>query len=255
MSSKFQGFNGTTVRISNPVKRRQMNRRRGVVAFGRRKPVTANAVNRKVKKVMNMIETKSVISEFSNSSTGALPGPTNLCLLNAIAEGSDSNQRQGDKINATSLWFQCIFRNDVEILIPYTCRLIIFWDKQPNGALPVIIGNGPGTQSLLDDSTAGGAGLTAIHYPPNQHSKQRYKILYDNTAVLQPTAYLEGEGITTVLPGMSVHRGFIKLNRLCSYTSGPQALAGISTNALYALFLVDEDSPASGAFKFNYKDA
>lgn len=258
MSSKFQGFGNSVIRVSNPIKRRQQNRRRGAVAFGRiRRGPTVKNVDKKVKKVMNMIETKSNISQFNQLNLDAIvtPSSNNWCILNAIQEGTDSDHRNGDKINATSLWWSVVFDGDINQQIPTLVRLIIFYDRQANGALPPAFSNGAGSASLLDLGPS--PTLTAVNYPPNQHQKQRYKIIYDNSAMLQPTS-TDVAG-TAYIPGSVVMRGQVKLNRLTTYSGGTALVANVQSNALYALFMSDGGATttanAYGTFKFNFKDA
>lgn len=252
----YRGFYGTSFRrgrYSGPGKT-YPPRNQAVVVAAAKPPTTAKSVNRKVKKLQRMIETKSAVRSFNFVNVDPVDG--DLALLNNLIEGDDSDQMQGDKINSTSLWFNVFFNSDPDEVVPTPVRLIIFWDKQANLATPVITGDGSNTVCLLDI----GAGTTlapAIRAPPNVHQKQRFTIIYDQTRDLLPTGTASGG--TTYIPGGATFRGKLKLNRLVTYGPNVGTIAGISSNALYALFLSDggatTSAGVSGSFRFNYKDA
>lgn len=155
-------------RLNNPVRRPK---------HGKAAPTTRQ-LDRRVKKIQNREEVM-VIDRFvtANPTTGA----QFVDFLCPIAQGDSYNQRDHNKVYATSVKFRYIVQNDVSDPVDHsqTIRIMVLWDKNPNGSLPTPYGT---LQSVLDNRTITSPTLM----PYNKDMYARFKIIYDKTHVCTP---------------------------------------------------------------------
>ena len=161
-------------------------------------------------------------------------------LLNNITQGADATQRIGRKVQIKSIRVRVSVRiNDDyvtevpdtnNVLVDYetksssyanpqSCRLVLVWDKQPNG---IIAGSGQVFESMN--------GYNGSDSMMNLDNRDRFVILADETKILSPF----GIG--------AAHFDIYKecdLTTIYSTAVSPQTIASIQSGALYAFFLSD----------------
>lgn len=205
------------------------NRRTRRRSFSKRRGPTNKALDKKIKKLQRDQELKysDVYQANNDITTGAF-----VVLLNGIASGTDSDQRIGDEVRATSIQWRMNFSSDPVATIPTLVRYILFWDKQANGLSPVIAG-GAGTTSLLDNTIV--TDLTLAPY--NHESSDRFRVLFDKTFTLEPFSLAVGGG-AAMQRYMTSHKK-INLSRRVKHDGDTATFADIVTNALWFTFISD----------------
>lgn len=221
------------------------------------KPVPRiSTLNKKIKKIEDDIELKYNDREISQNFSSAT---ASLYLLNGIAVGDTQVTRDGAQLNATSVQFRSVWTTSSLSTAGTVWRIIVFWDRQPNGLTPLVTG-ALGTDALLNTTT-----ITQPIYAPYQYeTQQRFRVLYDKIFAMNP--YVVGDfnpetGTTsTTAPQKMVIKKKIKLNRLVKYDGSTASTADLTTNALWIAFLTD--APGTGitlngyvGTRFYFKDA
>lgn len=162
-------------------------------------------------------EWKSIETYMAGSAVAA----GTLYLLNGTTQGDNINQREGRQIYVQSI--QSNFRaewNSGAVTSPGTYRVILFYDKQSNGAAPAV-------SDLLDTSTA--LSCDALR---NLNNRKRFKILLDRRYALTPT----GASNSAIVDSF-----YLKKFITTQYNAGTAGtVADISSNALYLLACSDE---------------
>lgn len=243
----------------NPRRFNRNNRRFGSKTEIIRKPIPRiSTVNRKIKKLADSIELKRVDSFFNNNVGN---DGTDILLMNALATGATANLRIGNQVQATSLQFRGSIETDPQSLESGTIRVIVFWDRQPNGANPITAtASAPAAMTLLDTAVV----TVPVLSPYNYSAIERYRVLYDKTFTLnskvvqQSTIAGSVTGTDELVPIRIYFKKKIKLNRAVKYDASAGDITDITTNSLFAVFYSDnaanEPILQFGA-RFYYKDA
>lgn len=163
-------------------------------------------------------------------------------LINGIAVGSAFYQRIGAKIQMKSLQYHFYFSQSGNNAQPYTpqqCRLMIIYDKQPNGNLPTLA-------NLLTDYSAAGAVVANPFGMINLPYRDRFEVIHDRYFSLQTANTTTGtvgtEGDNTTWNGIS---GYVKLRRrVTCYQTTSYQIGDISTGSL---FMFTASNIASGS--------
>lgn len=143
-----------------------------------KKAPTNKQLDRKVKKIQGREEVMVIDRQITANPSTAAQLVDFLC---PITQGDSYNQRDHNKVFATSVKFRYIVQNDVSDPADHTqsIRVMLLWDRNPNGALPSISGT---LQSVLDNRT-----ITAPTLMPyNKDMYARFKIIYDKVTVITP---------------------------------------------------------------------
>lgn len=172
-----------------------------------------------------------------------------MTLLNATVPGDNINNRKGRKISMVSLSLRGFVRFADSGGSPGTSdylRLIVFYDRQPNGAAPAIA-------DLLQDTNAAGATQTVSYSNLNLSNADRFKILIDDYWAPQGTvgattgyAY---DGLQNSYTNNVKH--FIPLKGLeTHYNAGTAGtIADITTGSLYLVTMgIPGDADAQWRF-------
>jgi len=214
-------------------------------------------IKKSIQKINRNVELKfvDVLQNQNVTETGG-----SLQLLNNVVEGDDQSTRNGDEISATSIQFRGYFTNDQSLTALLSTapviRLLVFWDRQPNGAAPTI-GSTAALPGLLDNSV-----ITDFTMAPyNRSVQKRYKVLYDRTFVMPEPGFSSTSSTPFNLP--AVRMAFnkkISLNRVVKYDATGNGIADIDTNSLYSVALVDSgtttDYPTIRCgYRFYFKDS
>lgn len=160
--------------------------------------------------------------------------------LACIQQGTAVSQRVGNKVALKSLRIRLALSIlDQDYSSTSECRLMIVYDRQPNGTYPTIANM---LQLIKQDgSTSNGNEVSSI----NVSQLDRYVVLMDKLISLPP--YTTNNLSTTSMLGITQQSSyiideFIKLKRLetsFSTTSNPSIISNVQTGALYVVSLGD----------------
>lgn len=124
-----------------------------------------------------------------NLAYAPIAGPPSFETLNACINGAELYQRVGRKIYMKSLHIRGIM-NSTGVATPGLGRIIVYYDSQPNAAVPTI-------QGLIQDSNVA-AGTTADS-EINLINRQRFKILRDYDMILPSATAAANVGVGTIM--------------------------------------------------------
>ena len=152
-------------------------------------------------------------------------------LINGVSQGIGNDERTGDEIMPTSIQWRGLFSTRAVATAGVSVRMIIFWDRQPNGAAPTITGN-PETAAvlpLLNTATVSNFLVAPFCY----EAQERYRVLFDKVYILNPN-YANG----AVTSPFRLHfKGKISLSRKIKYKGDDALIASIATNSLYVVWI------------------
>lgn len=212
--------------------------RGGSKRTGKRIP-TNKSLNKKIKKIQSREELKHIDTIQSAVEISTTPV---LTLLNGVATGDTDITRDGNDITCTSVQFRLRYVTDSGNLgtTPAMIRTVLLWDLQCNGAAPT-------AADIFDVSV-----ITAyMNAPYNRTNQKRFKILYDNVVVLNPTvvgAFTVATGVTTAIVPIARYLNAKRaLSRITKFDAATAAVTDIVSNSLY-LFQVSSVAAGSEPF-------
>jgi len=204
---------------------------------------------KRIKRVEKGIELKYIdayTESFGN--TGVDNTTPRDYLLNASVNNAgegDGNERIGDEIRMTSCHVKLqvhLPTGDASPPQEYRMRVVLFWDMQPNGEMPVFAG-GDATQALFDTSVISDQLISPRMY----QNIGRYKILFDKKYVFYPTAVGAQDLATGAteryaynVKDININRKFSRIIKYNSLNTG--SITDINRNALW-LYLVSNAPP------------
>lgn len=177
-------------------------------------------------------------------------------LLNGVQTGAAFYNRVGSRIELRSLHIRG-FVNYKATSVAQTARLLIIYDRQPVGALPVI-------SDILQSRDQTGTATTASASEINLDNRDRFAIVRDMQLFIPPCTY--AAGVLTNGPNFPSDEDqqwdintFIRLKEMGTHfksSTNPTAIADIATGALYACFVSSQDNTvqASVGFRLRYHD-
>lgn len=140
----------------------------------RRPRPTVASLDKRIKKLNSNIETKF---KDENINVSITPAGTLLNAFCLVDSDNSASGREGNWITPTSLVYRLKMEPGVRTLaatdLTELVRIIVFWDGQPNGAVPTAAG----LDGLLDNSVIN----TPAFMPRNTNTRKRFKILHDKT--------------------------------------------------------------------------
>jgi len=182
---------------------------------------------------------------------------SNIILLNGIQAGTGFFNRVGSRIEMKNLHIRGTIQNSATAVAAQQLRILVIYDRQPTGALPVI-------SDILQTRDQAGAATTSGLSEINLDNRDRFVILRDynvfaptvtNTAGVQTNGpQYPGEDNTLDL------NLFIKLKGLGTHyksTSAPTTITDIATGALYCAFTCDQTDNSwisINSFRLRYDD-
>lgn len=213
-------------------------------------------LNKKIKKLQQDPELKFK-DYFYGANVTTAPDEHGIFVCNATSSGIGATNRIGNEIRCTSLEIRgYVFINNLQTVVQKSdlyrvpmIRMIVFWDKSPNGQMPDIIGNTLINEEdcLLDNTN----GADPIFCPYSRSTATRFRILYDKTYRFpQPTVVVSGgyvnpnPVVNTVVPHVYIQKK-IKLSRVTRYSGPDDTFEDISENGLYIAMISTYDA-ASG---------
>lgn len=200
------------------------------------------SVIKSVKRLLdNQIEDKQAGTNLSLISDNIFQ----YSLINGIDQGAAQGQRTGTRIKSKYIdWYVSATQAGTGTT-PQSIRIVMFIDRQPNGAAPT-------TAQLIVNTTAGQQFIS----PFNINGKERYKVLLDRIY------YLERMGGATDTRVQKSYKGRINLRKYMSiYNGSGTTVASINTGAIYFGYVGDVASGANasvdidGNISLIYEDA
>lgn len=209
-----------------------------------------------------MTEKKAV--DLANTSYG-IDSTGSVTAINLIQTGSGYNNRVGRKINLTSVEFRGSFIASGTFPVAQQARVMIVYDKQPNGSLPAI-------GDVLQAITQAGATETRASSPRNLDKRDRFVCLWDHwcimfgnhtngSTVAAPTGQSDLAIENTDQQTTNVHK-YVRLPNLVTQyqaDSSPAVIGDIATGSLFLLTFGQNAAGAgshslSGTIRLRYKD-
>lgn len=224
-----------------------------------KKGPTVKSVNRKVKKIQDMIELKYFDTDISFATVDDNDGYGTY--LNGIAQNVGVSARIGNEITTTSLQIRGQIRTTNTSPLPQSVRVLILWDKAANGyplGPPALIGLSGG-DTILNTTIITDPTLAPYTY----ETQDRFRILYDkrfSLNLLVAETYTAA-GVLTYAPVQIQFKKKIKLNRRVKYDGTTGGSFDLVTNALWLYFISNNpafanDGPTCTAgVRLYYKDA
>jgi len=201
-----------------------------MIASTQRSSNAALIANSQASSLINRILNKRAEHLYNDtSSTLAFDTTGSVLLLNGIAESDDIAGRTGRQIRMLS--FESIglcYPQDAAVN-DNLCRVILVYDKQTNGAAPVI------TDVLTASSSI------ALH---NLNNKRRFDFLLDESFSLGART----EAATLAVSSAPVHCAFkrtLQMQRKVQYNNTGATVAAITTGSLY-LFTIGSIAATNG---------
>lgn len=180
-----------------------------------------------------------------------------LTLLNGVATGDTQSQRTGAEVQSTSIQIRGWFLSNPLEESGLVYRMIIFWDRQANGANPLVVSTSAGTPGLLFANSGG----NSVNLPFMYETNDRFRVIYDKRFVINPQVVGNVvAGDTTAVGAMRLaFKKKIKLNRRVKYDDVNGVIDDINTNSLWVTFLSNDSADNLPTVTFNaryyFKDA
>lgn len=166
-------------------------------------------------------QSNALIATYSNGDdlTGA-DNNTAFRLVNSIAAGNDSNQRDGAFVKMHSVRVEGVIQQGTSQTTSQVARMILVYDASPNGAFP----------TLSQIFTSAGSGQSDARLcTPNTENRQRFSVLMDKSYTIDPLD-------SSRLRNLSIYK---KLMIPTIYKAGSAgSSAGIGTIAQGALYML-----------------
>lgn len=229
------------------------------IQYKKKKP-TVQTLAKKIDMLQDDVELKYKDTEL-NSIPFTSDSSNSIVLLNGIAGSTGPSGRIGQELRMTSIHFRGVIRRDNLELSPQVARLLIVYDKTPNGVAPTF-------GQLIDNSV-----IDDVNYLPfDPYNRDlvpgRFKILYDKNYVLNPQV-ADGwtqDGTTFTVSGYgTVDRLFnkkIPLQKRSVYggATNTGVITDITIGSIYMLAIGSEGIAAPnitfhGGCRLFYKDA
>jgi len=178
-----------------------------------------------------------------------------ITLLNGIQAGAGFYNRIGSRIEMKSLQINGFLGPAVgaSSTTPANLRMLIVYDRQPTGALPVI-------SDILQDRLQTGVAITGGLSHINLDNRDRFSILRDVRWAMPTTTAGVLTGVASGVGEPWTVNLFLKLKGLGVHyksTTNPTTIADIATGALYACWVAetnDSDWVIEAGFRLRYDD-
>lgn len=204
---------------------------------------TKKVVNKAVNKLLNMEETKQAVTTISPAAGYASAQNPTIRYINHVAIGTGINQRVGQKIRLKKLTIRGSMANG-SATGPSQARLVLFWDSQNNGTLPV-------NADLMQDTTA----ATNFNSPYLITNRKRFHVVYDKQFAFNNHG---GSTDQAEVKKFKITKNF-KKGHLIQYNTGTAATQADSVGGSFFSWF-STDSAAGQPFlswdvEYLYKDA
>lgn len=171
--------------------------------------------------------------------------------LNSLYKGTGAYQRLGNKINLKSLQIVGYIRKYAydRVIQPTKLRILIVYDKQPNGDLPQI-------QQVIRGININGDALTNGQQMINQSYRDRFEIIKDIQRTVPGTAMIDNNPVlydTQTEDSSRIVNCYIRLKgRPTIYSTDANAgsIGDIRSGALL-IYLIDNNQASNGEWNFD----
>jgi len=173
-----------------------------------------------------------------NSATGTMFSSWFL----GLAAGTGENQRIGSRITLASIHAQiklAMYTQAVPAVLAGTCRVLVWMDKQANGAAPT-------SSDLLQELTGGGTDPDIFSFR-NLDNASRFRILADKWVTLNPATQNASSGSNLNSRFVKFHFKVPKTTINFSSTAG--AITEIKSTNFGMLFIPDSTTLMNVAFR------
>lgn len=200
----------------------------------------AARLDHRIRKIENLVELKYNDELNANSNNAIALNTPYLFTINNFAEGTTQSSRVGLKVSLTSVQLKYYLTSVPSSLGPTIARVLLVYDKTPNGSTSSFDATPFGINGVIDNTTINGAFDISVA-PRSYEMQYRYKVLYDKVHVLNPQ--WENSAGTAVLQTAKYVRKNIKLGgRQTVYQDATSAIASILKGRLSMLVYVDVGS-------------
>lgn len=158
-----------------------------------------------------------------------------VTLLNGVATGDDFTDRDGRRINMKSLFITGRISPIDSNTLDTISRLIVVYDKQSNGAAPVI------TDVLKTANSVDQLNL---------NNRARFQVLVDKRFFIGRVDNTATQSFS-VAPGGHMIKIFRKLNLETQFSGTTAAVASIATGSLYMITVGDGAAGLGGNFSLS----
>ncbi len=192
-----------------------------VARYKKRQAPYRAKISSRVRRLENNVEYK-----FRDTDSGTL-APTlagAILLLNGLAQGNDTDDRDGDQVEFTSIQIRFQARADTagdENMI----RVMLIQDRQTNGALPDV-------SDVLQKVTQ----FAILNSPLKLTNKFRFRVLYDRICEINDSGH---NGV--------FKSSYKKLSVKARYTGATNAITDINTNSIFSIVI---GNTTDGAYNF-----
>lgn len=213
---------GKIYRVPNTLPRRRYQRR----------PKT---FKKKVEKIVHKIVPEELKFIDTAMTTGGINTTGAIDLISYCTVGDEANTRDGREIWLRSVWIRGIVQPFDDLITDFHGRIMIVWDKDPNGVAMTI-------SNLL-------AGATSLQFR-NLDNRDRFKIIYDQEFVVGKRDVTATQAFSSADP-RCIER-FIDLKRhklKMVYNSGTAGtIADVNNGALYVVQIGNVTQTNGGTF-------
>lgn len=214
------------------------------------KAPTNKSLNKKIKHIENNLIELKHIDLFNAGTAATVAGVTEFLL--PLGQGDTNILRNGNNIVPSSIQAKLQLFSDSLNVATSNIRCIIFWDRQCNGAAPILTGAG----GLLDVSVI----TDPTQAPLNYDSIHRYKVIFDKIYQIVPQVPLTVVAGTTtsvvqIIKQVNIYR---KLGRQVKFSGTGATIASVLTNSLNVAYFTDNNTTAplfQSAFRTYFRDA
>lgn len=165
---------------------------------------------------------------------------TSLLCVNAVQQGTSFYNRVGRKITLRSVFINCtitasaagIDEEKESTTSAVTVRMVVLYDRQPNGAKPNF-------SEIFASYDNKGVKSSMFLSPMDPSQTSRFRLLRDKVYTLNP---MRDSGAVAAAFHDKKVKEYVKipnLETMFSNTSDPPTIADISTGALYVGFITD----------------
>lgn len=249
---------GKMILATEPTTRRRRRRKKPKVKTQAQLTRAVHSINNRVGK--GKVEEKYV-STYINFAMSSTVIATIMRQINVVPQGANQGQRVGARLYGKRIEFRYELINPGAAAVSGFFRVMILYDKKPNGALPSVAG-APSLLPIFDQNpTIAPVQMSTIAFR-NETFRSRFSVLYDRTHVLGTN----GNAVTPDLSGgnlpVTVHaQKVFKCTKPTKYADvSPNGTINEITDGSYILLAWCQFAPAgsepqiSNSIRFYYTD-
>lgn len=229
----------------NMPKRKATNSKNPYMSSKKKAP-SNEVLNKKIIEMKKEVELKYVDQPVSMATTTTV----GHFVTNIVDAGTSSTARIGNAIKGSSLQLSYSVNTNPGATTPQRFRILVFWDRQSNGASPGLFGASSSNALLTSDGTP-----DPTMAPYNNNTRKRYTILYDRVHVCK---VLSNDAGVTAYDQIHIDKKYFKASRNIRYDGTGGGIADIVNNSLIVAGCsnVAANGPQAVFYsRFFYKDA